>query len=63
MAVRCNLDYADIKHIDGKVNPTLLTILQIAKGLEVVPTELFDYKVGLQPSFSFQNMFKMSIIR
>ncbi|SDF81579.1 transcriptional regulator, XRE family [Mucilaginibacter pineti] len=45
MALLCNLDYADIKHFEsGKVNVTLLTILQLAKALEIEPKELLDFR-------------------
>jgi transcriptional regulator with XRE-family HTH domain len=44
MALRCNIDYGDIQRIEaGKVNITLLTLLELAKALELPPKELLDY--------------------
>jgi transcriptional regulator with XRE-family HTH domain len=44
MALLCNLDYADIKRFEsGRVNITLLTILQLAKALNVEPDELLRF--------------------
>lgn len=45
MALLCNVDYADIQRYEsGMVNATLLTILQLAKALEVEPDELLRFK-------------------
>jgi transcriptional regulator with XRE-family HTH domain len=45
MALLCNLDYADIKRFEtGKVNITMLTILQLAKALDLEPKDLLDFK-------------------
>lgn len=45
MALLCNLDYADIKRFEsGKVNITLLTLMQLAKALEVEASELLMFK-------------------
>lgn len=44
IAANCNLEHSDIKrYVDGKTNPTLLSILDLAKGLGVHPRDLFDY--------------------
>ncbi|MDO3645307.1 MULTISPECIES: helix-turn-helix domain-containing protein [Mucilaginibacter] len=45
MALLCNVDYADIQRYEsGMVNITLLTVLQLAKALEVEPDELLRFK-------------------
>jgi transcriptional regulator with XRE-family HTH domain len=45
LAAACtSLDHSDIAKIErGETNATLLTILQLAKGLEVSPEELFKF--------------------
>lgn len=44
LALKCDVDYADIKHYeDGKINPTLLTITELAKGLDISLKELMDF--------------------
>jgi transcriptional regulator with XRE-family HTH domain len=46
MAARCELSHSKIYLIEsGKVNVTLLTIVELAKGLGVSPKELLDLKV------------------
>ena len=43
IAANCNVDHGDIKrYVDGKINPTLLTIIDLAKGLGVDPKSLLD---------------------
>jgi transcriptional regulator with XRE-family HTH domain len=43
---RCELSHSKIYLIEsGKVNVTLLTIVELAKGLGVSPKELLDLKV------------------
>lgn len=43
IAANCNVEHADIKrYVDGKINPTLLTIIDLAKGLGIEPKELLD---------------------
>jgi len=43
IAANCNVEHSDIKrYVDGKINPTLLTIIDLAKGLGVEPKELLD---------------------
>jgi len=40
----CNLDHSYISKIEkGEVNVTLETVLELAKGLEIHPKELFDF--------------------
>ena len=44
LAQRCNIDYSDISKIEkGLIKIQLPTILELAKGLEVHPKELFDF--------------------
>lgn len=43
IAANCNVEHSDIKHyVDGKINLTLLTIIDLAKGLGVDPKELLN---------------------
>jgi hypothetical protein len=38
MALRCNIDHGDIKKFkSGKINVTLLTLIELAKALEAEP--------------------------
>lgn len=40
----CNIDYSKIAKIEkGQINITFKTILELSRGLEVHPRELFDY--------------------
>lgn len=45
LAAACSsLDHSDIAKIErGETNATLLTIMQLAKGLDVAPEELFKW--------------------
>ena len=44
LAQRCNIDYSDISKIEkGLIKIQLPTILELAKGLEVHPKELFNF--------------------
>ena len=44
MAVRCNIDYGDIQRYEsGKINITLLTLVELSKALEVPPKDLLDF--------------------
>jgi transcriptional regulator with XRE-family HTH domain len=44
LATNCNVEHADIKRYeDGEINPTLLTISELAKGLEIPLKELMDF--------------------
>lgn len=48
IAKGCKLDDSDIsKFSKGRVNVTLSTIMELAKGLDVHPKELFDFDVPL----------------
>ena len=44
LSYECTIDFSDIGKIErGETNPTLLTILQLAKALQVPPDELLRY--------------------
>ena len=44
MALRCNIDYGDIQRFEiGKINITLLTLIELAKALEIPPKDLLDF--------------------
>lgn len=44
MATLCNIDYSNLKRIEqGKLNVTLVTIHELAKGLEMPVSDLFKY--------------------
>lgn len=44
MSQQCNVDAANIKKIEkGTINATLLTLHELAKGLEIEPAELMRY--------------------
>lgn len=46
---RCDLDYSYISKVEkGEKNIQLSTILELAKGLEVHPQELFDFSIPKQ---------------
>lgn len=45
LAQRCDIDFSNISKIEkGEVNIQLGTILELSKGLNVKPMELFDFK-------------------
>lgn len=47
MAERCDVDSSDISKIEkGKVDIQLKTILELAKGLNIHPKELFDFEIS-----------------
>jgi len=47
MSLLCNVEYADIQRYEaGKLNITLLSIVELAKALEIDPKELLDFKTG-----------------
>lgn len=49
LAQNCNIDYSDISKIEkGKANITMLTLLELAKGLEVHPKKLLDFEVEFE---------------
>lgn len=46
LAIRCNIDYSDISKIEkGNRNIQLSTILELSKGLEIHPKELFEFHI------------------
>lgn len=48
-AQNCNIDYSDISKIEkGKANITMLTLLELAKGLEVHPKKLLDFEFDFE---------------
>lgn len=49
MAERCDVDSSDISKIEkGKVDIRLNTILELSKGLNKHPKELFDFEFSLE---------------
>ena len=45
LSYACNIDNSKISKIEqGKVNVTILTLLELSVGLEVAPTELLDFR-------------------
>ena len=47
LATQCNIDYSDISKIEkGLRNIQLSTILELSKGLEIHPKELFNFKIN-----------------
>lgn len=50
IAANCNVEHSDIKrYVDGKINPTLLTIIDLAKGMGVDPKELLNIQWEINP--------------
>jgi len=48
LAQRCDLDHSDISKIEkGETNIQLSSVLQLAKGLNIYPKELFDFQFDL----------------
>jgi len=48
LAQRCDLDHSIISKIEkGEVNIQLSSIIQLSKGLNKLPKDLFDFKVDL----------------
>lgn len=44
IAEKCNKEHSDIKrYVDGKINPTLLSLVELAKALDVEPKDLLDF--------------------
>lgn len=44
LATQCNIDFSNLRRIEqGKLNVTLITILELAKGLDVTASELLNY--------------------
>lgn len=52
LAQRCDIDYSNLNKIEkGKINISLSTILELSKGLEVHPRELFDFNLITDKDF------------
>jgi transcriptional regulator with XRE-family HTH domain len=48
LAQRCDLDHSDISKIEkGETNIQLSSVLQLSKGLNVHPSELFNFEFHL----------------
>jgi transcriptional regulator with XRE-family HTH domain len=48
MATQCNIDFSNLRKIEqGKLNVTLITILELAKGLDIAASELLNYENNL----------------
>lgn len=48
LAQNCEIDYSDISKIEkGLRNIQMSTILELSKGLDVLPQELFNFKIAL----------------
>jgi len=44
----CDIDYSDLSKIEkGQINVTLLTLIELAKGLGVAPRDLLDVEFEL----------------
>ena len=44
LALNCNIEHSDIKRYEnGEINLTFLTIIELAKGLDISVGELMDY--------------------
>lgn len=47
LAQRCDIDYSNLNKIEkGKINISLSTILELSKGLDVHPRELFNINLN-----------------
>ena len=44
IAAACDIEHSDIKrYVDGQINPTLLSLIELAKGLDIHPKELLNF--------------------
>jgi transcriptional regulator with XRE-family HTH domain len=44
LAAKCNIEHADIKRYEkGEINPTLISLIELSKGLEIPLKELMDF--------------------
>jgi transcriptional regulator with XRE-family HTH domain len=44
LSQNCDVEYADIKRYEnGEINMTFLTLIELAKGLDITVNELMDY--------------------
>lgn len=48
LAQRCDIDHSDISKIEkGQINIQIGTVMELAKGLNIHPKELFDFNFDL----------------
>ena len=46
LSQQCDIDFADLNRIEkGKRNITLLTALELSRGLGIQPKDLFDFEI------------------
>ncbi len=46
LAASCNIDHSDIAKMEkGEINITLLTLQELANGLEIHPKKLLDFEI------------------
>lgn len=51
LAQNCEIDYSDIGKIEkGLRNIQMSTILELSKGLDITPQELFNFKINENPN-------------
>ncbi len=44
IAAKCDLEHSDIKrYVDGKINPTLLSLVQLSRALDISISELVSF--------------------
>ncbi|HEX9825992.1 MAG TPA: helix-turn-helix transcriptional regulator [Flavobacteriaceae bacterium] len=49
LATRCNIDNSDLSKIEkGQRNISLSTILELSKGLDIHPKELFNFEFNIE---------------
>lgn len=49
LAQLCDIDYSDISKIEkGQRNIQVSTILELARGLDIHPKELFDFDIDIE---------------
>jgi transcriptional regulator with XRE-family HTH domain len=49
LSASCTIDHSDISKIEnGAVNITFLTLIELAKALEVNPGEIIDFEIELE---------------
>lgn len=46
LAASCNVDHSNIGKMEkGEINVTILTLLDLANGLEITPKKLLDFEI------------------
>lgn len=49
LSTSCSIDYSDISKIEkGKVNITIMTLTDLAKGLDIHPQKLLDFEFDFE---------------